>query len=129
MAPSLPPAPDPRRRAFRGLPPLLLAAALAAAGLELLSACNRREPAGDPRIAKGQAAYSLRCGSCHSVDPARDGTLGPAVKGASLELLKARVLHGTYPPGYTPKRSTRIMPKLPLTEADVELIHAYLNAP
>ncbi|HLP41935.1 MAG TPA: cytochrome c [Fibrobacteria bacterium] len=122
------------RRAFRGLGPAVLPAAFLllvfAAVLELLSACNKSERAPrDPLVATGQAAYSLRCGSCHHPDPARDGSLGPAIKGASLELLKARVLHGTYPEGYTPKRSTKIMRKLPLTEADVEAIHAFLNKP
>ena len=76
---------------------------------------------------KGKVAYASRCTSCHHMDPSKDGTLGPAIKDASLELLKARVIHGTYPPGYTPKRATKIMVKLPLTEADVEAIHAFLS--
>jgi len=69
------------------------------------------------------------CSACHSRNPALDGALGPSVKGATLDLLKARVIHGTYPPGYTPKRNTKVMTKLPLTEQDVEAIHAFLNAP
>lgn len=117
----------PGARALRILG-LLPAALLLALVLEAVSACNRKEPA-NPVVAKGQARYGVYCGSCHSIDPARDGTLGPAIKGSSLELLKARVIHGTYPPGYTPKRETRIMQRLPLTETDVEAIHAYLNAP
>lgn len=107
---------------------LLPAAFLLALVLEVVSACNRKEPA-NPVVAKGQARYGVYCGACHSIDPSRDGTLGPAIKGSSLELLKARVIHGTYPPGYTPKRGTKIMQRLPLTEADVEAIHAFLNAP
>lgn len=105
---------------------LLPAAFLAAAALEL-SGCNKREATGDPRIAKGKVLYSFRCGSCHNVNPAKDGTLGPAVNDASLELLKARIIHGTYPPGYTPKRDTKIMVRLPLTEEEVETIHAFLS--
>lgn len=119
--------PGVRGRALRILG-LLPAAFLLALVLEVLSACNRKEPA-NPVVAKGQARYGVYCGACHSIDPSRDGTLGPAIKGSSLELLKARVIHGTYPPGYTPKRETRIMQRLPLTEADVEAIHAFLNAP
>lgn len=123
--------PSPRRRrpgGFRALGLLsLLPAAFLAAGAAELSGCNRQEAAGDPRVAKGRAVYSLRCGACHNINPARDGTLGPAVHDASLELLKARIIHGTYPPGYTPKRDTKIMVKLPLTEAEVEAIHAFLS--
>lgn len=121
-----------RRRAwggFRGLSLLVLlpAAFLAAAAIEL-AGCNKREtPQGDPLVAKGKVVYATRCIACHSMNPSKDGTLGPAIKDASLELLKARVIHGTYPPGYTPKRATRIMVKLPLTEADVEAIHAFLS--
>ena len=33
-----------------------------------------------------------------------DGSVGPAVAGASRELIEAKVLRGEYPPGYTPKR-------------------------
>jgi hypothetical protein len=38
-------------------------------------------------------------------------------------------LRGEYPPGYTPKRPSKIMIKLPLMEEDVEKVHAFLNAP
>jgi mono/diheme cytochrome c family protein len=106
---------------------LLPGAFLLAAALEL-SGCDRKEAPGDPQVAKGKVVYASRCIACHNMNPSRDGTLGPALKGSSLELLKARVLHGTYPPGYTPKRDTKIMVKLPLTEADVEAIHAFLSA-
>lgn len=132
MASSFPPplddGPRPARWRGLGLLALLPAAFLAAAALELLSACNRKEPA-DPLAAKGAGVYYANCIACHHRNPGVDGTLGPSVKGAGLDLLKARVLHGTYPPGYTPKRKTRAMPKLPLTEADVEALHAFLSAP
>jgi hypothetical protein len=58
-----------------------------------------------------------------------DGAVGPAIKGSALELVQARVLRGEYPAGYAPKRSTHIMQRLPLTEENVEAIHAFLNAP
>jgi hypothetical protein len=38
-------------------------------------------------------------------------------------------MRGEYPPGYAPKRTTKIMVRLPLTEEDVGKIHKYLNAP
>ena len=91
----------------------------------LLAACGKQEARSDAE--KGQTLYTLHCTSCHNPDPSRDGTLGPAVKGSSLELLEARVLHGEYPPGYTPKRPTRIMQKLPLTAEDIGALHAFLN--
>ena len=50
------------------------------------------------------------------MDPRTDGSLGPAVAGASLELLTARVLRAEYPAGYTPKRETRVMVPLPHLE-------------
>jgi mono/diheme cytochrome c family protein len=108
---------------------LLPSAFLAAIALETLSACNRKETPSDPLVAKGQANYAAHCTACHNRNPAQEGTLGPAVTGSSLELLKARVIHGTYPAGYTPKRETQIMQRLPLTEEDVEAIHAFLKTP
>ena len=129
--PCLPSAPVGHSGLFRGvLLALLPAALLAASAAELLSACNRKDAASaDPAVSKGKALYFTHCIACHSANPAVDGTLGPAIKGSGLDLLKARVLQGTYPPGYTPKRETKIMRRLPLTEADVEALHAFLNAP
>lgn len=102
---------------------------LAACALQTWTACNKRDPNEDPKIRTGRVLYQASCSACHNRNPGVDGALGPSVKGSSLELLKARVLHGTYPPGYTPKRDTKVMVKLPLTEPDVEAIHAFLNAP
>jgi mono/diheme cytochrome c family protein len=101
-------------------------AVLAALLIPGLIACGQKE---DTRTAaqKGRTLYSLHCISCHNADPAKDGALGPAVAGSSLDLLLARVLRGEYPPGYAPKRSTRIMRKLPMSEAEVQALHAYLN--
>jgi mono/diheme cytochrome c family protein len=101
-------------------------AVLAALLLPGLFACGKKE---DTRTAaqKGRTLYSLHCISCHNPDPAKDGALGPAVAGSSLDLLLARILRGEYPPGYAPKRSTRIMQRLPLSEEEVKALHAYLN--
>lgn len=98
--------------------------------LQTLTACGKKQPqTGDPKVIAGRGVFLARCIACHSSNPAIDGTLGPAVKGSSLELLQARVLRGEYPPGYTPKRASKIMVRLPLTEEDVANLHAYLNAP
>lgn len=51
----------------------------------------------------------VRCTKCHNTDPAKHGPTGPAIKGSSRELIEARVLRASYPPGYTPKRTTSEM--------------------
>jgi mono/diheme cytochrome c family protein len=63
---------------------------------------------GDP--ARGRQVWLGQCVSCHNTDPSQAGPVGPAVKGSSLALLEARVLHAGYPPDYKPKRDTKIMP-------------------
>jgi mono/diheme cytochrome c family protein len=81
---------------------------------------------GDP--AKGRQIYALNCTACHNADPTKDGALGPAIAGSSLELVTARVLHAAYPPGYTPKRQTQQMVALPHLEPALPDIAAYLQS-
>ena len=64
-------------------------------------------------VEAGRSVYLGNCIACHNLDPKQDGALGPAVSGASLELLEARLLRGGYPEGYTPKRTSRVMVPLP----------------
>ena len=109
-------------RRVNGFALLLVSAAL-------VTACGKKEASGDPKVVAGKGVYLANCIACHNSNPAVDGALGPGIKGSSLELLQARVLRGEYPPGYTPKRTTKIMVKLPLMEEDVQALHAYLNAP
>lgn len=67
--------------------------------------------AADGDASRGRAVYLSQCAAaCHATDPAKDGPLGPAIKGSSRALLEAKVLRGSYPPGYTPKRNTVVMP-------------------
>jgi len=49
------------------------------------------------------------------------------VKGASRELVEAKVLRGSYPPGYTPKRPTTIMQPIPAVAGDVPALAEYLK--
>jgi mono/diheme cytochrome c family protein len=72
--------------------------------------------------------YAANCLACHAADPARDGALGPAVAGASRALIEARVLRAEYPPGYTPKRDSRVMVALPHLAGDLDALEAYLSA-
>jgi mono/diheme cytochrome c family protein len=120
--------PFPRHRAallFGAALPAVLLAALA------LTACNKQELSPEQaRVQKGRTLYTLRCASCHHpADPGRDGSLGPAIAGAGRDLLEARILRAEYPPGYAPKRSTHLMPKLTATPEELDALHAFLNAP
>ena len=81
--------------------------------------------AADP--AKGRQVYVAQCVACHNGDPSKDGTLGPALKGSSRELLEARVLRAAYPPGYKPKRDSKVMPARPDLAGSVSDLAAYLN--
>jgi len=81
--------------------------------------------AGDPT--KGQQIWLGQCVACHNPDPGKDGPIGPAVKGASKDLLEARVVHAAYPPGYTPKRETKVMPPRPDLVASIPDLAAYLR--
>ncbi|MFQ5521631.1 MAG: cytochrome c, partial [Candidatus Methylomirabilia bacterium] len=64
--------------------------------------------------------------ACHNRDPARDGPLGPAIKGASRALLEAKVLRGTYPSGYTPRRTTELMAPQPQLAESIDDLAAFL---
>lgn len=75
---------------------------------------------------RGQHVYLNVCIVCHHGDPNRDGTLGPAIAGSSLELVRAKVLHREYPPGYEPQRTTFLMPAYPFVEEKLPDVVAYL---
>lgn len=101
-----------------------------AARLYALLACSALATAcaaPDSPAARGQQVYLAQCIACHNRDPAREGTVGPAVKGSSRELLEAKVLRGTYPPGYAPKRDTAIMPPMPQLAPTIPDLAAYLQ--
>jgi mono/diheme cytochrome c family protein len=80
---------------------------------------------GDPE--KGRQVYLAQCTACHHPDPAKDGTMGPAVKGSSPALLEARVLRAAYPPGYRPKRDSKVMPPRPDLARSVPDLAAFLR--
>ena len=76
---------------------------------------------------KGRQIWLGQCVACHNPDPGKDGPIGPAVRGSSLDLLEARVLHARYPPGYTPKRETKVMPARPDLVAGIPDLAAFLR--
>lgn len=81
----------------------------------------------DP-VARGKTVYQSSCIACHNPDPRLPGAVGPEVAKSSLELIEARVLHSEYPPGYKPKRASRLMQPLPQLKDDIPAISAYLNS-
>ena len=76
---------------------------------------------------RGREIYMTSCIACHSPNPAQPGALGPELKGASRELIEARVLRADYPAGYKPKRTTRQMVKMPQLAQSIEDLAAYLK--
>ncbi len=84
-------------------------------------------PAGAADPTKGRHVWLAQCIACHNTDPTKDGPVGPAVKGSSRELLEARVLRATYPPGYKPKRDSTVMPARPDLAASIPDLTAYLH--
>jgi len=105
-----------RRRlvAFAGL--LLAGAAIAG--------CGERDTLSP--YEQGRKIYQANCIACHNPDPTRDGTLGPALACSSRELIEARLMRAEYPPGYTPKRDSRLMPAQPFLRPEIPGIAAYL---
>ena len=78
-------------------------------------------------VKRGRAVFLANCVACHNNDPARDGPIGPAIRGSSPELLRSRVLTTDYPPNYRPKRPTKIMPPFPFLINEIPFLVAYLN--
>lgn len=97
----------------------MMLAGLALAGCE--------QPQLPPGAERGRHVFLAQCVTCHGPDPTQAGSIGPALKGSSRELLEAKVLRGAYPPGYTPKRTTRIMPPLPALAGDIPALADYLR--
>ncbi len=87
------------------------------------------QPSGEKSpIEVGRRAYVANCTACHAPDPSREGTLGPAIAGSSLALVEARVLRAEYPPGYTPKRDSNLMPAQPFLKREIPNLVAYLES-
>ena len=93
-----------------------------------LGACSKdSDPKKDPDWERGRAVYMANCVACHNSDPSKDGPIGPANKGSSKELIEARVIGSTYPPGYKPKRQTKVMPQFPFLKSEVPYLAAFLR--
>lgn len=100
-------------------------ALLAVLAFVLAAGCSERGLS--PSAERGRQVYLAQCTACHSADPAQPGPVGPPVKGSSRELLEAKVLNGTYPPGYTPTRPTKVMVPMPQVAPDLPALADYLR--
>jgi mono/diheme cytochrome c family protein len=83
-------------------------------------------PALSDAAARGQTVYLAQCTACHATNPTQAGPVGPPVKGASRELLEARLLRGGYPPGYTPRRGSALMQPMPQLASSIPDLAAFL---
>ena len=103
--------------------------------LTSLTACGEKSDDKSPRTSRvadpqrGKSIYLSNCAACHNSDPSKEGSIGPAIRGSSPELVRARVLKAGYPPGYKPKRKTAVMPALPYLESSIPDLVAFLNQP
>ena len=97
------------------------------AAANMLAACS--QPTSLTAVERGRRVYLANCITCHNPDPTRPGSAGPEIAGASRELLKARVIRATYPPGYTPKRTTHAMIALPYLAQRIDDLAAFLATP
>lgn len=103
----------------------LLLATLATLATLALAGCEQAQLS--PSAERGRQVYLAQCVSCHGPDPAQAGPIGPQIKGASRELLEAKVVSGIYPPGYAPKRPTQVMMPLPALASDIPALADYLR--
>lgn len=104
------------------LVPVALALTLAACAEDSTSPTTG---SGDP--SRGRQVYLAQCIACHNLDPSKPGPLAPPVKGSSRELLEARVVRGTYPPGYKPKRESAVMQPMPNLASAIPDLAAFLK--
>ena len=101
---------------------------VAAIAASALLACGEKDA--DPQAAlaaRGGVVYDTNCTACHAREPGQKGPVGPAIAGASLELLQHKVLRNEYPPGYVPKRDTKAMVPLVHLEKELPALHAFLQ--
>src|SRR4051812_41820792 len=116
--------------------PMLLFSFLALAFALALTACTKNKNGSQTSVTeisknqlaeRGKAIYISNCMACHHADPSKDGAVGPAVSGASKELIEERVIRAAYPKDYKPKRDTRTMVALPHLEKEIPALAAYLS--
>jgi mono/diheme cytochrome c family protein len=84
-------------------------------------------PGDDEAASRGRVLYLAQCTACHATNPGQAGPVGPPITGSSRELIEAKVLRGAYPPGYTPKRPSALMPPMPQLASSIADLAAFLG--
>jgi len=78
-------------------------------------------------VARGRLIYQTNCAACHNADPTIPGVLGPPIEGSPRILIADRVTSAAYPSGYTPKRTSHLMQRLPwITPRDIDDLTVFL---
>lgn len=93
----------------------------------VMYACSEPPGGASAPAERGRQIYLGQCTPCHATDPAQAGPVGPPVKGSSRELLEAKLLRGSYPGGYRPKRASTVMSPQPALVADIPALAEFLR--
>jgi len=112
--------------------PIALIALTFAALIAMAFACKEEEKTGltpeEQQKADGRKLFITNCIACHSADPTRDGTVGPALRGTPFNVLKTKLIEGKYPEGYPGKRPiSGSMPKYSFTDEQIRSMDAFLK--
>lgn len=79
---------------------------------------------------KGKRLYLSNCIQCHNRDPNLKGSIGPEIIDAPLSVMMSKIMTGTYPAvlpaGFTPKRKSKAMRKIPKLEKDIPAIYDWV---
>jgi len=85
-----------------------------------------------PELDNGRRLYYSNCISCHNKDPNLKGSIGPELIDAPLEVMTHKILTGVYPEplpkDFVPKRSSKMMRKMPKLEKDIPDIYAWIQS-
>ncbi len=92
----------------------------------ILAGCSPSKP--QTPAQRGRIVYMTNCVVCHNPNPNLPGSQGPAIAGSARALIEARVLHLSYPPGYTPQRKSHAMRAFPQLAGEIDNLAAFLQA-
>lgn len=85
-------------------------------------------PTNEVQHLEGQKIYKMTCAKCHNLNPHIKGSIGPDLYTTPREVFHTKVVTGTYPKDYTPKRKTRTMPRFKHLTTKVDLIYDYIQS-
>lgn len=74
-----------------------------------------------------QRMYERNCTKCHNPDPSKAGPIGPELVSTPEKAFKQKVVHGTYPKNYKPKRQSNMMPKFAFLDIQVNSLYWYVQ--